>query len=655
MNYSAKVVTLSVILCIMVTLSTAATFNVSDLAWVQITNGWGPVEKDKSVNEQPAGDGRILTLNGVTYAKGLGAHANSEIKVPLNNNYETFTSDIGIDDEVGTGGSACFIVKLDGVEKYRSPALTGASATVTIPPITVVGGIDLRLIVDMNGNATSDHADWCNPTLTSNPLPPPPPNITITASTLLGTTPLTVDFTATNTGGPVTSWLWTFGDASTAIVQNPSHTYTNQATQYVACVATGPGGTVTKTLTIITYPPNITITANPVLGTIPLLVSFTATNTGSIVTSWAWDFGDGATDNGQNPNHTYTTVGVFVARCTATGPGGVSTTTVNLLAKPLPPDIIITATPTTGVAPFFVTFSAVNSGGPVTSWGWNFYGDDGFNAVTQNTTHTYNAPGLYGAYCTATGPGGSNTKTVFISILPTGIPNQVLTLDASSTPQWADNTIIRDIDGNVYHTVVLGSQTWTVENLKTTKFRDGTNIPMTSNQGELNLAPRYCYYDDNAANKDIYGLLYNWYAITDPAGLAPAGWHVPTTAEWETLENYLIASGHNWDRTTAGNKVAKSMAAQRLWGFSVANMDGDVGKDILKNNVSGFAGLPNGFNRCDGSFGDLGIRSYWWSTTEVVVGMLTLIEVRGMWRETPDLRDFFWLKSDALAIRLIRD
>src|SRR5438477_10686392 len=77
----------------------------SDLPWLDATNGWGPAERDMSNGEQLAGDGKTLTLNGATYPKGLGVHADSDIKYNLGGNYSTFISDVGVDDEVGLGGS----------------------------------------------------------------------------------------------------------------------------------------------------------------------------------------------------------------------------------------------------------------------------------------------------------------------------------------------------------------------------------------------------------------------------------------------------------------------------------------------------------------------------------------------------------------------
>jgi len=175
--------------------------------------------------------------------------------------------------------------------------------------------------------------------------------------------------------------------------------------------------------------------------------------------------------------------------------------------------------------------------------------------------------------------------------------------------------VVTDIDGNVYHTVTVGTQTWMVENLKTTKYNDGTSIPYTfdANTWSALSTPGYCYYNNDAANKITYGALYNWYTV-NIGKLAPTGWHVPTDAELTTLENYLIAHGYNYDGTTTGNKIAKSLAATTLW--NTYTTVGTIGYDLTKNNTSGFAGLPGGFRYPNGTFYNIGESGHWWSSTQ---------------------------------------
>jgi glucose/arabinose dehydrogenase len=142
--------------------TTPITTYLSDLNWISATNGWGPVEKDRSNGEQGATDGRTITLNGVTYTKGLGVHAVSDVRFALNGAYKTFLSDIGLDDEVGGNGSVIFQVYADGALLYDSGTMLGSSATKQVN-VDVTGKNELRLVVTIAGdNDWYDHADWAN-------------------------------------------------------------------------------------------------------------------------------------------------------------------------------------------------------------------------------------------------------------------------------------------------------------------------------------------------------------------------------------------------------------------------------------------------------------------------------------------------------------
>jgi hypothetical protein len=133
------------------------------MAFTQTANGWGNAEKDRSNGEMGATDGRTITLNGVTYTKGLGVHALSDLTFNVGGSgFTSFQSDIGVDDEVGNNGSVVFQVYVDGVLRYNSSTLTGASATQQVS-VALSNANTVRLVVTDAGNgATFDHADWAN-------------------------------------------------------------------------------------------------------------------------------------------------------------------------------------------------------------------------------------------------------------------------------------------------------------------------------------------------------------------------------------------------------------------------------------------------------------------------------------------------------------
>lgn len=168
-------------------------------------------------------------------------------------------------------------------------------------------------------------------------------------------------------------------------------------------------------------------------------------------------------------------------------------------------------------------------------------------------------------------------------------------------PEILHGLDVTDIDGNVYHTVIIGTQEWMVENLKTTKYRNGDTIPeVTGNTAWINLnTGAYCVYEteDKNAQIETYGRLYNYYAVTDPRHIAPEGWHIPSITEWETLINFLGGE------SVAGGKMKEAGLAH----WKIPNEGAD--------NSSGFTALPGSW-RENGRFEPpLGIAGLWWSST----------------------------------------
>jgi uncharacterized protein (TIGR02145 family) len=150
-------------------------------------------------------------------------------------------------------------------------------------------------------------------------------------------------------------------------------------------------------------------------------------------------------------------------------------------------------------------------------------------------------------------------------------------------------------------TVTIGKQVWSTKNLDVSKFRNGDPIPEAKTDEEWkrageNKQPAWCYYNNEAANGSKYGKLYNWYAVNDPRGLAPAGYHIPSDAEWTILTDYL-----------GGERVAGGkMRTTTDW--KAPNADA--------SNSSGFSGLPGGNRNFNGAFNFIGEYGYWWSSTE---------------------------------------
>lgn len=160
---------------------------------------------------------------------------------------------------------------------------------------------------------------------------------------------------------------------------------------------------------------------------------------------------------------------------------------------------------------------------------------------------------------------------------------------------------ITDIDGNLYHTVTIGTQTWMVENLKTTRYRDGTTIlNVTADVIWRDLRTgAWCNYKNDVTKGAIYGKLYNWYAVCDKRKIAPEGWHIPSNAEWTTLIDFL-----------GGNE--KAGGTLKEIGLVHWNSPNEGA-----TNAMGFSALPSGSRYgSDGTFSNFGHYGYWWSSTE---------------------------------------
>ena len=220
------------------------------------------------------------------------------------------------------------------------------------------------------------------------------------------------------------------------------------------------------------------------------------------------------------------------------------------------------------------------------------------------------------------------------------------------------NNTVTDADGNVYQTVKIGNQEWTTENLRTTKYNDGSPISNITGKSTWDscfytLTEAYCFYNNTTNSDSIkkFGALYNWYAV-NTGKLAPVGWHVPTDEEWDTLQNYLIANGYNWDRTTTENKIAKSMATKTDWKISSGGAEGAVGNDLTINNRSGFSALPCGSRDFNNDFNGQDSIGYWWSGTNAGA---TCTWSRSLFFDYEDLVRPFSEKYSGFSVRLIRD
>jgi len=194
-----------------------------------------------------------------------------------------------------------------------------------------------------------------------------------------------------------------------------------------------------------------------------------------------------------------------------------------------------------------------------------------------------------------------NQLSAFINEAEDYVENGLLTveqgeelIDGAETGIILTNgSFIDPRDGNEYKVVLIGDQLWMAENL-------------AYDVGEGSWA-----YNNDESLVGIFGRLYNWStALT----ACPSGWGVPTDEDWEELETYLISNGFNYDGSTSGNKIAKSLAATHSW-YPI-DIIGAPGNNPASNNSSGFSGLPGGMITPDGAFWGINGNGYYWSSTE---------------------------------------
>ncbi|MFZ4377666.1 MAG: fibrobacter succinogenes major paralogous domain-containing protein, partial [Saprospiraceae bacterium] len=196
------------------------------------------------------------------------------------------------------------------------------------------------------------------------------------------------------------------------------------------------------------------------------------------------------------------------------------------------------------------------------------------------------------------------------------------------------NKPIIDIDGNCYDTVHIGSQIWMKENLKVTKYRDGSpiNTGLDNSAWSSTQTGAYSIYNNDNLNDKKFGKLYNWYAVNDVRGLCPTGWHVPNDSDWSNLKEHL-----------GGDTIA---------GKALKSLDGWILTSFRGNNQSGFTGLPGGSRNENGIYENSGFGGYFWGSTEAGPNFAW---THGIYASTFLIGRFNNAKSNGRSVRCIED
>ena len=312
----------------------------------------------------------------------------------------------------------------------------------------------------------------------------------------------------------------------------------------------------------------------------------------------------------------------FVRAYSTNSAGTVYGNTLTFKTSPTIPTVTITPLSA-------ITTTTASCGGNITSDGGGSITARGICWSTNGTPTIANSKTTDG---TGTGAFTSSLSglTTFTNYTVRAYATNIAGTAYSPELSFTTNGTIADIEGNTYHTITIGTQIWMVENLKTTRYNDGSPISnVTDNTAWAALSTgAYCWYNNDITNKTAYGALYNWYAV-NTAQLAPAGWHVPTDAEWTTLTDYL------------GGTAADKMKESGITHWASPNNG---------NNSSGFSALPGG-NRSSGMFIDQRFYGVWLSRTEnnSTNAWIRVIDKSG------NIDKISGAKSYGFSVRCIRD
>ena len=336
----------------------------------------------------------------------------------------------------------------------------------------------------------------------------------ITADTLNGPAPLAVNFNANASTGTISTFLWDLGDGTTATGNTVSHTYVTAGTYTVTLTISGASGqtsiaTATVTVAAITAstPLQAVITADTLNGPAPLAVNFNANSSTGTISTFLWDFGDGATSAGTTVSHAYTVAGAYTVKLTVTGASGqtnIATATVTAAAPivpPAPPTAVLSSSTAAGQAPLTVNFNGSGStaatGDTIASYAWSF--GDGSSATGATISHTFATAGTYNTTLTVTdskGLTGFATTPIVVTAAPVAV-NQAPTAVVNATPLTgtAPLAVSFDASGSTDADGTIASYLWNFGDGSTATGKTATHTYTT----EANFAATLQVIDNQGA------------------------------------------------------------------------------------------------------------------------------------------------------------
>jgi uncharacterized protein (TIGR02145 family) len=199
------------------------------------------------------------------------------------------------------------------------------------------------------------------------------------------------------------------------------------------------------------------------------------------------------------------------------------------------------------------------------------------------------------------------------------MPSEDITLTASFLRDISYGSVT-DIDGNSYRTVRIGNRDWMAENLRTTRYRDGSVIPNVTDDTEWGglTTGAYSLYDNASAREEQYGILYNYFAVSDAAGLCPTGWRIPSDTDWAIMADY-IESFPEFGPASVGRALKSCRQVSSVLGDGCAtnlHPRWSANEVIYGTDNFGFAAFPGGNRALQGNFAGIGGYGFWWTSTQ---------------------------------------
>ena len=310
-------------------------------------------------------------------------------------------------------------------------------------------------------------------------------------------------------------------------------------------------------------------------------------------------------------------------------------------------------TTTVPVAPTNLTGTAISATQINLSWTDNATNEVGYKIQRKTASGNFTDVGTTGTDMSTFSDLGLTNNTAYTyrvyAYNPTGNSLQYsneITI-TTSTGGGGGGSSITDVDGNLYPTVQICNQVWTTKNLDVSHYRNGDVIPQVTDPflwSNLNTGA-WCYYNNDAANGTEYGKLYNWYAVNDSRGLAPAGSHIPVETEWNKLVKCMDPNAD----TVCQGCIQSSTAGGSLKETGLSHW---LTPNIGATNSSGFSGLPGGLCDNNGFFGDIKQKGYWWSSKEYGA---TYGWYRYMTSFGADINRYDYFKTYGFSVRLVKD